>query len=83
MISDDHVLVTIPRFDRDSPGPGEVMSYAMMSGASTVESRIACDRSMRIDSEKDDRTWNLPCNSIHDVANRFLIYSQKKGQDAN
>ena len=80
MISDDHVLVTIPRFDRDSPGPGEVMSYAMMSGASTVGiAYCGRDRSMRIDSEIDDRTWNLPCNSIHDVANRFFdIFAKRK-----
>ena len=80
MISESHVLVTIPRFDRDSPGPGEVMSYAMMSGATTVGiAYCGRDRSMRIDSKYDSRALNLPCNSIQDVANRFFnIFAQKK-----
>ena len=72
MVSDDHVLVTIPRFDRDSPGPGEVMSYAMMSGASTVGiAYCGRDRSMRITSEESD--------SIEDVALRFFdIFTNRK-----
>jgi hypothetical protein len=80
MISAGEVLVTIPRFDRDSPGPGEVMSYAMMSDATTVGiAYCGRDRSMRIDSEYDSRKWNLPCNSIQDVTNRFFdIFSKKK-----
>ena len=80
MISRDHVLVTIPRFDRDSPGPGEVMSYAMMSGANTVGiAYCGRDRSMRIDSKHDNRKLNLPCNSIEDVADRFFdIFKKKK-----
>lgn len=80
MIAEDHVLVTIPRFDRDSPGPGEVMSYAMMSGASTVGiAYCGRDRSMRIDSKQEDRKMNLPCHSIQDVANRFFnIFDVRK-----
>lgn len=80
IITDDHILVTIPRFDRDSPGPGEVMSYAMMSGAKTVGiAYCGRDRSMRIDSNPDDRTTNKPCNSITEVMNRFFeIFQCKK-----
>ncbi len=78
MDGDDEVLITIPRFEKDSPGPGEVMGYAMMSKARTVGiAYCGRDRSMRIDSKHDSRSWNSPCNSIHDVAERFFdIFSK-------
>ena len=81
MVSKDELIVTIPRFEKDSPGPGEVMGYAMISKAKTVGiAYCGRDRGMRIDSNPDSRKLNHPCSSRGVVMDRFFdIFA--KGKD--
>lgn len=73
MVAKNELLVTIPRFDRDSPGPGEVMGYAMISKAKKVGiAYCGRDKGTRIDSEPDGRSLNHPCHSINEVMDRFF-----------
>ena len=80
MTQGNKIRITIPRFEKDSPGPGEVMGYAMISRAKTVEiAYCGRDRGMRIDSHADNRRLNHPCNSTQDVAKRFFdIFAKTK-----
>lgn len=80
MASNDELIVTIPRFEKDSPGPGEVMGYAMISKAKTVGiAYCGRDRGMRIDSKSDSRKLNHPCSSRAAVMYRFFdIFAKKK-----